>query len=127
MQHISEDPAVYERLLALNEKLKDARTPDEFIAGDVAFHRGLLESSRIEPLVAFNNVLRGLFPAIPPAEVIGVRKHSAQGIQGHGEILAALRPAPRKAQNLLCKHLVLITEATVDHDESRSVGRRSPW
>ncbi len=105
MQHISEDPAVYERLLALNEKLKDARTPDEFIAGDVAFHRGLLESSRIEPLVAFNSLLEVFFRRFR-AEVIGVRKHWAQGIQGHGEILAALRArAPRKAQNLLCKHL----------------------
>ena len=105
LERIAGDPAVYERLAEINEELRRAANPDEFIAGDLAFHRELLQASQIEPLVAFNSLLEVFFRRFRE-EVIEERRHWAQGVKGHGQILAALRARDlHKAQDLLFSHL----------------------
>jgi len=105
MERVAGDPAVYQRLLSLNQTLKKARDPDEFIAGDLAFHRGLLEASQIEPLVAFNSLLEVFFRRFRQ-QVIEVRRHWAEGLKGHERILAALRAGDlQRAEGLLRTHL----------------------
>ncbi|MGD0897048.1 MAG: FCD domain-containing protein [Thermoguttaceae bacterium] len=105
MERVAGDPAVCGRLAEINEALGRAATPDEFIAGDLAFHRELLQASQIEPLVAFNSLLEVFFRRFRE-EVIEEREHWAQGVKGHGQILAALQARDlQKAQNLLFTHL----------------------
>lgn len=53
LERIAGNPAVYERPAEINEELRRATNPDDFIAGDLAFHRELLQASGIEPLVAY--------------------------------------------------------------------------
>ncbi len=108
MEHIAKDKDAAARLEAANERLEGARSADEFIAGDVAFHRTLLETSGIEPLVAFNGLLEVFFKRFRQ-ELIGVirtKAHRSGGIRGHRDILAALRERDlQKAQGLLREHL----------------------
>jgi DNA-binding FadR family transcriptional regulator len=105
LERIAGNPAVYERLAEINEELRRAIGPDEFIAGDLAFHRELLQASEIEPLVAFNSLLEVFFRRFRE-EVVETRRDWAQGIKGHGEILAALQARDlQKAQSLLFTHL----------------------
>jgi GntR family transcriptional repressor for pyruvate dehydrogenase complex len=80
MEHIASDPALYETLSALNEQLKAARSPDDFIGGDLQFHRALLEASGIEPLVAFNSLLEIFFRRFRD-RLIEARAGWAQGIE----------------------------------------------
>jgi GntR family transcriptional repressor for pyruvate dehydrogenase complex len=105
MGRIADDPTVYQKLSALNDKLKGVADADEFIVGDLSFHRALMESSGIEPLVAFNGLLEVFFMRFRD-QVIAVREHWAKGIEGHGQILLALRNRDLQgAQDLLRKHL----------------------
>ena len=105
MERIAQDQVSYQRLLALNETLQEARHPDEFIVGDLAFHRALLEASELEPLVAFNSLLEVFFRRFRE-QVIEARAHWTKGIEGHRRILAALRARDlEQAQTLLRTHL----------------------
>jgi len=105
MEHIAADPALYGKLSALNDRLEGIADPDEFIAADLSFHRALIESSGIEPLVAFSGLLEVFFRRFRQ-QVIDVRKHWASGIRGHRLILAALRKRDlRRAEERLRKHL----------------------
>ena len=105
MERVAAEPALYRKLSALNDRLKGIADPDEFIAADLSFHRALIESSGIEPLVAFSGLLEVFFRRFRE-QVIEVRRHWASGIRGHRLILAALRRRDlRRAQEHLRKHL----------------------
>jgi DNA-binding FadR family transcriptional regulator len=104
-QRMAQDRTIYPRLAAINDALRSARTADAFIAGDVAFHRMLLEASGIEPLVAFNGLLEVFFQRFR-REVLEARRSWSTGIEGHQRILDALRAGRvGKAQDLLRQHL----------------------
>ncbi|HTI52501.1 MAG TPA: GntR family transcriptional regulator, partial [Planctomycetaceae bacterium] len=55
---MADDPTLYERLSALNEEFRQTRDLARWIELDIAFHRQLLESSGLEPLVAFHDLLQ---------------------------------------------------------------------
>jgi DNA-binding FadR family transcriptional regulator len=61
MKHISKDPALFKKLDQISEELAESETVEEFIRHDVAFHKALLEASKIEPLIAFNEILQIFF------------------------------------------------------------------
>ena len=105
MQRIAEDPQLVHRLSAMNDRLRRVTDTDEFIAGDLAFHRALIECSGIGPLVAFSSLLEVFFMQFRD-QVDEVKKDWANGIDGHDRILAALRDRDlRKADDLLREHL----------------------
>jgi GntR family transcriptional repressor for pyruvate dehydrogenase complex len=106
MQRIAGNPAVYQKLAAFNENLKQATNVDAFIACDLAFHRALIESSDIEPLMAFNSLLEVFFKRFRD-EAFRSRKNWARAYASHKRILAALRARDLdQAQDLLREHLV---------------------
>ena len=60
-QSLQEDAGLRERLAELIDRIDEATGPDDFIEGDIAFHRALVASSGIEPLVAFADLLHVFF------------------------------------------------------------------
>jgi GntR family transcriptional regulator, transcriptional repressor for pyruvate dehydrogenase complex len=60
-QRMKSEPALYDQLAAMTAQLNEAHTLEERIAGDIAFHRALLEASGIGPLLAFNDLLEIFF------------------------------------------------------------------
>jgi GntR family transcriptional repressor for pyruvate dehydrogenase complex len=105
MERIAGNPAVYQKLSALNERLKEAANVDEFIAHDLAFHRALIESSDIEPLTAFNSMLEVFFKRFRE-DVFKGRENITLTVASHKKILDALRARDLdKAQQFLRHHL----------------------
>lgn len=108
MNRISGDDQAFAALTAINDRLDKARTSDEFIASDVDFHRKLVETSGIGPLVAFNGLIEVFFRRFRQQvlSVIQVRRLRAGGARGHRQLLAALRKKDvSKARHLLQAHL----------------------
>jgi len=90
MERMDEDPGVYRRLIELIGKLEEAKTPDEYIEGDIAFHRALVEGSGVDPLVAFTDLLHAFFRNFresvrPPTLKSGNRAHRriVDGLREH--------------------------------------------
>jgi GntR family transcriptional regulator, transcriptional repressor for pyruvate dehydrogenase complex len=105
MERIAGNPAVYQKLSAVNEGLKGATNVDEFIAVDLSFHRALIECSDIEPLSAFNSLLEVFFKRFRD-EVFKSRENLTSAVASHKKILDALRSRDlEKAQDLLRLHL----------------------
>jgi DNA-binding FadR family transcriptional regulator len=105
IERMAADPAVYARLRGLADGLEGVSDVDAFIRGDAAFHRALLESSGIEPLVAFGDVL-GIFFVRFRREVVDARQGWASGVRMHRELLDALRDGDlKKAERILDEHL----------------------
>jgi len=83
LKHIEADRSLYEQLTALTEKLSaNAQTaepegPEEWIALDLEFHRVLLAASRLEPLLAFHDLLLIFFKRIRPDLSQHLRQRSA--------------------------------------------------
>jgi GntR family transcriptional regulator, transcriptional repressor for pyruvate dehydrogenase complex len=106
MERISGNPAVYQKLSAVNDKLKTAADEDEFIACDLAFHRALIESSDIEPLTAFNSLLEVFFKRFRD-QIFKSRFARTNAVASHKQIINALRARDlEKAQDLLRSHLL---------------------
>ncbi|MBN1341303.1 MAG: FadR family transcriptional regulator [Phycisphaerae bacterium] len=103
MQRISEDPSLAERLSELIDRLDQDDSPDAFIEGDIAFHRALVESSGIEPLVAFTDLLHVFFKRFREGIVVAERK---RGNVSHRRILDLLQNQQvDAAQDELRRHL----------------------
>lgn len=60
-RRMAEDPAVKARLRELVEQFRSARDLKTWIELDIQFHRSLLESSGLQPLVAFGDLLHIFF------------------------------------------------------------------
>jgi GntR family transcriptional regulator, transcriptional repressor for pyruvate dehydrogenase complex len=105
MEQMASDPRIYETLRKLAEGLDGVSDVDAFIRGDTAFHRALLESSGIEPLVAFGDLL-GIFFLRFRREVFAARQGWASGIRMHKALLDALRNKDLQgAERILNEHL----------------------
>ena len=88
IERMRAEPEIYDHLSQLCQELAAARNVEQRIDLDIAFHRELLESSGIEPLVAFNDLLQIFFnrfrESLRDAEW-------EKGIRSHQTILDALR------------------------------------
>jgi DNA-binding GntR family transcriptional regulator len=82
------DPGVYERLHALNDRLRSADRLADWIRHDIAFHHALLEESGLIPLVAFGDLLQIFFQRFRESVKRGEWK---QGIESHQQMLDFLR------------------------------------
>jgi GntR family transcriptional repressor for pyruvate dehydrogenase complex len=102
MRNISKDPALFEEIDRINEELKSAKTVEEFIRGDLSFHKALLEASKIEPLIAFNEILQIFFKRFREEVSHGQWQ---EGIKQHSQIVRALKEKDLEtAEKLLRKH-----------------------
>lgn len=87
-QRMNEDSSVYDRLRLLADRFQSARKLDQWIELDIEFHRTLLESSGLKPLVAFGDLLRVFFQKFRES----IKKAQWQaGAESHRRIIDALR------------------------------------
>ncbi len=105
LPHVAErmllEAALYDRLSAMTEQLREAHDLEQRIAGDIAFHRALLDASGVGPLVAFNDLLDIFFSRFRQSVEQAAWD---DGVRGHQQILDASarrrrRGCPRRAQH----------------------------
>ena len=82
------DASIYERLNAVNDELRRARSLERWVDLDIAFHRGLIEASGLSPLLAFGDLLAIFFRRFRESVKMARWK---QGIEAHQRIIDALR------------------------------------
>jgi DNA-binding GntR family transcriptional regulator len=85
MQH---DPAIYERLAGIVAQLRRTRDLSRWVELDIAFHRQLVESSGLAPLLAFNDLLAVFFLRF--RESVQLAEWQS-GNDGHQQLIDALR------------------------------------
>jgi len=84
---------------------KDFSNVDEFIARDLAFHRGLLEAGNVGPLMAFGDLIQTFFLRFRQ-DVLDARANWHKGTLEHRKILKALRAGDlSRAETILRGHL----------------------
>jgi DNA-binding FadR family transcriptional regulator len=88
MRRMADDASIYDSLRQINEQLRQARTLASWIELDIAFHRRLIESSGLLPLLAFNDLLTVFFQHFRDS----VKKAEWQtGIDSHQRMIDALK------------------------------------
>jgi DNA-binding FadR family transcriptional regulator len=88
MRQMRQDAAVYAALKQLNDQLRRAKELARWVELDIAFHRLLVESSGLSPLLAFNDLLAVFFQRFRES----VKKAEwKQGIESHQRLIDALR------------------------------------
>jgi DNA-binding FadR family transcriptional regulator len=103
LPRMAEDPLLYPRLTKQAGRVEAARTVDERIAADVAFHRALLEASGIHPLLTFNDLLTIFFDRFRRSLV---RADWESGLRQHQQVLDALRDGDlKRACEVLTLHI----------------------
>jgi DNA-binding GntR family transcriptional regulator len=113
MDRIADNPAVFQKLSDLNEKIRDCKDIDAFIISDLDFHRALIECSDLEPLIAFNSLLEVFFKRVRKDEFFKKREVWISGIDSHKQILAELRARNlTKAQDLMRYHIGSVKPAS---------------
>jgi DNA-binding FadR family transcriptional regulator len=102
-RNLAKDADLVKKLLSINNKLKTAETTADFIRGDVAFHQALLEASKIEPLIAFNELMQIFFRRFQ--EEVS-RGQWQTGIAQHERLVRLLREGKvAVAERILRTHL----------------------
>ena len=117
MHTLAKEPELEKKLLAINDELKKAKTAAEFIRGDIAFHQALLEASRIEPLIAFNQLLQIFFRRFHEEVSRGQWR---SGIAQHDEIVHLLKRGElAEAERILRSHLEYYRESSKVQEGTR--------
>ena len=100
---MQQNPGFYESLREINESLRGRRSLSRWVERDVAFHRRLVESSRLSPLVTFSDLLAAFFRRFRES----VKKAEwNDGIESHQRIIDALRAGQvTAAQKELQRHI----------------------
>ena len=113
MRRILADPSVAIALdeaaelgeAAASETPEDEEAAQPFVDADVLFHRRLIEASGLDPLVAFNDLLRVFFTRFRRS-VYDAREGWRSGLAEHRRIVEALREGNLQlAQSVLTQHL----------------------
>jgi len=87
-RRMAEDSSTYDRLRSVADRFRSARKLQTWIDLDIEFHRTLLESSGLAPLVAFGDLLHVFFQRFRES----VKKAQWQaGAESHRRIIDALR------------------------------------
>ena len=102
-RRMKDDATIHERLSAINHELAQARTLARFVELDIQFHRGLIESSGLTPLIPFVDVLTVFFRRFRES----VKKAEwSRGIAAHQDIIDALQAGSvDRASDLLHAHI----------------------
>lgn len=102
-ERMKRDRSIYDRLKAINDDLRQARSLQRWVGLDIAFHRELLAASGLSPLMAFADVLVVFFQRFRES----VKKAEwKDGIESHQQIIDALRSGRvREADQCLRTHI----------------------
>ena len=102
-QRMATDDSIYDKLQSVVDRSLSARRLEEWIDLDIEFHRMLLESSGLTPLVAFGDLLRVFFQTFRES----VKKAEWQaGTEGHQRLIDALRDGKTEiASDVLRQHI----------------------
>ncbi len=102
-RRMAEDRSTYDRLRSVADRFRSARKLQTWIDLDIEFHRTLLESSGLAPLVAFGDLLHVFFQRFRES----VKKAQWQaGAESHQRIIDALREGElTAATDELRKHI----------------------
>ncbi len=88
VERMATDSSIYDRLQSVIERSSSARRLQTWLELDIEFHRTLLESSGLTPLVAFGDLLHVFFQQFRES----VKKAEWQaGTQSHQRLIDALR------------------------------------
>ncbi len=87
MRRMRDDRTILAALTAINDRLRGARDLSEWVELDIAFHRQLVESSGISPLLAFNDLLAAFFQRFRESVSKAQWK---RGVESHQHLLDAL-------------------------------------
>ncbi|MDO8335605.1 MAG: GntR family transcriptional regulator, partial [Candidatus Saccharibacteria bacterium] len=90
MAAISADKKIFDTLIALCDKLDQTNDPQEFIRGDSEFHRTLVETGGIDPLLAFSDVVSAFFLKFRSEIIGGTEAERRNGSKVHRKIVNAL-------------------------------------
>lgn len=88
IEQIERDESIYRSLQDLVDRLRRARDLPTYLELDIAFHRRLIESSGLAPLLAFNDLLAVFFQKFRDSVKKAGRK---AGVESHQRLLDALR------------------------------------
>ena len=88
MRRMQVDPAIYDTLAQIVEELRRARDLARWVELDIAFHRRLVESSGLAPLLPFNDLLAVFFQRFRESVK---RAEWKLGIEGHQRLIDYLR------------------------------------
>jgi GntR family transcriptional repressor for pyruvate dehydrogenase complex len=100
---MADDRSLYGRLTEMTEALRRTQDLPQRIAGDIAFHRELLQAGGVGPLVAFNDLLQIFFNRFQQ-QVLDAEWD--KGIEQHQRLIDALRDGDAEAaRRTLCEHL----------------------
>lgn len=103
MRRMQRAPAVYESLNEINDALRGTRGLNRWVELDVAFHRRLVESSGLSPLLSFSDLLAAFFRRFRES----VKKAEwKNGIESHQRIIDALQTGKLdEARDELQRHI----------------------
>jgi DNA-binding FadR family transcriptional regulator len=85
---LKHDPEIIDRLTAINDQLRSAKTLSRWVELDIAFHRSLIEGSGLSPILAFGDLLAVFFQSF--RESIKMSRWR-QGIASHQRLIEHLR------------------------------------
>jgi DNA-binding FadR family transcriptional regulator len=102
-KRMKSDHSVYDRLDAINALLRQARSLSQWVELDIRFHRELICSSGLSPLMPFTDVLAVFFRRFRES----VKKAEwSQGIESHQGIIDSLHTGRiREAEQELRNHI----------------------
>ncbi len=103
MRRMADDPGLYGRLAEAADEVEAAPDLDARIAADAAFHRLILDSSGVGPLLAFHDLLTIFFNRFRRSLATG---DWDTGLRQHRQILDALRAGDAAlACDVLTRHV----------------------
>lgn len=88
IQQMQRDASIYESLQTIVDDLRRARNLQVWLELDIAFHRRLVESSGLTPLLAFNDLLAVFFQKFRESVKKAGRK---EGVDSRQRLVDALR------------------------------------
>lgn len=106
MDPIRNDEKTYKKLLSLCNKIDQTTNRDEYLKLDAEFHRTLLQTGGVDPILSFNDVVTSFFSKfrteITTLDDIGLKK----GAEIHRNIIESLHNGDLiEAENFLRFHL----------------------
>ena len=114
MKALIDNDTLYEKLIAICDKLDKTKDPEEFLKGDTEFHRTLIEASGVHPLLAFNDVISAFFTKFRLELLTKADSLRFKGSQVHREIIFALRKGNlTEAEKMMRHHLHVTIQAIV--------------
>ncbi len=106
MEPIRNDEKTYKKLLSLCNKIDQTNNRDEYLKLDAEFHRTLLQTGGVDPILSFNDVVTSFFSKfrteITAIDDLGLKK----GAEIHRNIIESLHNGDLiEAENFLRFHL----------------------